>query len=228
MGSLIVLMDSSPGKSPALLALEDRANSHTHAIGSGMAIAGLAMLAVLSALTGDAWKIVSTCIFGATLVLLYTASSLYHAVHRPALRRALRILDHVSISLLIAGTYTPFVLVNLRATVGWWIFAAIWSLALSGVVAELFLTGRFKKLSTLLYVAMGWIIVLAIGPLVRTLPHEALVLLVAGGLSYTLGAAFYLLDRRMPFGHAVWHVFVMGGSVCHFLSIVLGVLPYRG
>lgn len=221
-------MQTPSGKSPALLALEDHANSHTHAIGCGMAIAGLSVLAVSSALTGDAWKIVSCCLFGATLVLLYTASSLYHAVHRPALRRALRVLDHVSINLLIAGTYTPFVLVNLRATVGWWIFGAIWALALAGVVAELFLTGRFKKLSTLLYVAMGWIIVVAIGPLVRTLPIPALVLLVAGGLSYTLGAVFYLLDRRMPFGHAVWHVFVLGGSVCHFLSIVLGVLPYRG
>lgn len=206
---------------------EEWANRLSHGLGLLLGILGLILLLHKGWDQGPQ-ALLSYGLYGTSLVLLYLASTLYHSMGSAVARRRCKLLDHCAIYLLIAGTYTPFVLVNLRATVGWWIFAAIWSLALSGVVAELFLTGRFKKLSTLLYVAMGWIIVLAIGPLVRTLPHEALVLLVAGGLSYTLGAAFYLLDRRMPFGHAVWHVFVMGGSVCHFLSIVLGVLPYRG
>jgi len=220
-------MEARIAKSPALLSLEDRANSFTHAIGSGMCIAGLALLVVLSSLTGDPWKIVSFSVFGATLVLLYTASSVYHAVHRPALRRALRILDHVSINLLIAGTYTPFMLVNLRGPLGWWMFGIIWTLAVIGVVHDLFFTGRFKLLSTLLYLGMGWIVVVIMRPLAQCLPTSGLALLIAGGLSYSLGAIFYLFDKKMPFGHAVWHVFVLGGSVCHFLSIVLGVLPFR-
>ncbi|QQS04891.1 MAG: hemolysin III family protein [Fibrobacterota bacterium] len=217
-------MEPRIGKSLALTDLEDRANSLTHAVGAGIFLAGLALLAVLSVRSGDPWKIVSVCVYGATLVLLFSASALYHSVQSPGLRKAFRVLDHVSIHLLIAGTYTPFALVTLRGPWGWSIFGVIWTLAVAGVVKDLFLTGRYKALSTGLFLLMGWLIVVAIVPLVRQLPPTGLVLLLSGGLAYSIGAVFYLLDKRLPFGHAVWHVFVLGGGVCHFLSIVYGVL----
>lgn len=217
-------MDARIGKSLALVDIEDRANSLTHAVGAGISLAGLALLAVISARTGDPWKIVSVCVYGATMVLLFSASALYHSVRNPGLRRALRVLDHVSIHLLIAGTYTPFALVTLRGPWGWAIFGVIWFLAVAGVVKDIFLTGRFKGLSTVLYLLMGWLIVVAIVPLVRHLPSSGLVLLLSGGLAYSFGAVFYLLDKKLPFGHAVWHLFVLGGGVCHFLSVVFGVL----
>lgn len=211
-------------KSHALADLEDRANSLTHAVGAGFFIAGLALLAVLSARSGDPWKIVSVCIYGATLVLLFTSSAIYHAVRRPALRRAFRVVDHMSIHLLIAGTYTPFMLVTLRGPWGWSLFGTIWALAVAGVVGDLFFTGRFKTLSTILYLLMGWVIVIAIKPLAHRLPMVGLVLLLCGGLAYSLGAVFYILDKKLPFGHAVWHVFVLGAGICHFLSVTFGVL----
>ena len=217
-------MEVQIGKSHALVDLEDRANSLTHAVGAGFFIAGLALLAVLSARSGDPWKIVSVCIYGATLVLLFTSSAIYHAVRRPGLRKAFRVLDHVSIHLLIAGTYTPFMLVTLRGPWGWSLFGTIWALALAGVVGDLFFTGRFKTLSTILYLLMGWVIVVAIKPLAHSLPTVGLVLLLSGGLAYSLGAVFYILDKKLPFGHAVWHVFVLGAGVCHFLSVTFGVL----
>jgi len=218
-------MSSLFEKSPRLLDLEDRANSLTHAVGVGVFLAGLALLAVLSILTHDLWKIASVSVFGISLVLLYGTSTLYHAAREPSVRKFLRVLDHLSIRLLIAGTYTPFLLVNLRGPWGWGLFWTIWGLAAVGIVADLFFTGRAKVLSTLLYIVMGWVIVVAIGPLSRSLPTEALMLLVLGGLAYTLGAVFYLLDSRIPFGHALWHLFVLNGSICHYLAVILGVLP---
>ncbi len=219
-------MEARAGKSLALLSLEDRANSFTHAVGTGMSVAGLAILVVFASVQGDPWKIVSVSVFGTTLVLLYATSSLYHSVHRPQLRKLLRIFDHVSIHLLIAGTYTPFLLVNRRGPTGWTVFGIIWGLAVAGIVKDAFLTGRFKLVSTLLYLAMGWTILAVLRPLSQCVPPLAMVLLLAGGLSYSLGATFYMLDKKLPFGHAVWHLFVLGGSVCHFLSIFLGVLPH--
>lgn len=219
-------MADSTSKSPGLLELEDRANALTHAMGAGICIAGLAVLAVLSASTRDPWKIVSSCVFGATLVLLYSASTLYHSTRAPRLRRAFRVLDHVSIHLLIAGTYTPFLLVNLRDGLGWTLFAVIWGLAMAGVAKDLFLTGRFKFVSTLLYVLMGWVIVVALRQLLDSLSAPGVALLFAGGIVYTLGATFYLLDKRMPFGHAAWHLCVLGGSICHILSVIVGVVPH--
>ena len=191
-------------------------------------MAALGLLAALAGATGDLWKIASVCVYGFANVLLFAASTMYHSARSPSLRRRLRVLDHVSINLLIAGTYTPFLLVNLRASWGWGLFAAIWILALLGVVGELFLAGKFKLFSTLLYLAMGWIIVFAIGPLMQNMSHTGVVLLFAGGVGYSLGAAFYLLDKKIPFGHAIWHLFVLGASVCHVLSVILGVLPYKG
>jgi len=211
-------------KSSILLDLEDRANSLTHAVGAGIFVAGLALIIVLASLTGDPWKIVSVSIYGATLVILYTISTLYHSVKSIKVRRIFRILDHVSIHLLIAGTYTPFMLVSLRGPFGWSIFGMIWGLAVIGIAADVFFTGRFKTLSTVLYLLMGWLIVIALRPLSHVLPTAGLALLFAGGAAYSLGAAFYLFDKRLPFGHMVWHLFVLGGSVCHYLSVVLGVL----
>lgn len=211
-------------KSSILLDLEDRANSLTHAVGAGIFVAGLALIIVLASLTGDPWKIVSVSIYGATLVILYTISTLYHSVKSVKVRRVFRILDHVSIHLLIAGTYTPFMLVSLRGAFGWSIFGMIWGLAVIGIAADVFFTGRFKTLSTILYLLMGWLIVIALRPLSHVLPTAGLALLFAGGAAYSLGAAFYLFDKRLPFGHMVWHIFVLGGSVCHYLSVVLGVL----
>jgi len=211
-------------KSSILLDLEDRANSLTHAVGAGIFVAGLALIIVLASLTGDPWKIVSVSIYGATLVILYTISTLYHSVKSIKVRRVFRILDHVSIHLLIAGTYTPFMLVSLRGPFGWSIFGMIWGLAVIGIAADVFFTGRFKTLSTILYLLMGWLIVIALRPLSHVLPTAGLALLFAGGAAYSLGAAFYLFDKRLPFGHMVWHLFVLGGSVCHYLSVVLGVL----
>ena len=211
-------------KSSILLDLEDRANSLTHAVGAGIFVAGLALIIVLASLTGDPWKIVSVSIYGATLVILYTISTLYHSVKSVKVRRVFRILDHVSIHLLIAGTYTPFMLVSLRGAFGWSIFGMIWGLAVIGIAADVFFTGRFKTLSTVLYLLMGWLIVFTLHRLSQKLPTAGLALLFAGGAAYSLGAAFYLFDKRLPFGHMIWHIFVLGGSVCHYLSVVLGVL----
>lgn len=223
-----VQMNNSPAKTTTLLDLEDRANALTHGVGVGVALSGLVLMAVLSAASRDPWKIASVSIFGATLVLLFVSSMLYHSAADPKRRKALRVLDHISINLLIAGTYTPFLLVNMRANSGWALFWAIWGLALIGTIGELFFTGRFKLLSTVRYILMGWIILVALGPLVASVPFPSVVLLFVGGGVYSLGAVFYMLDKKIPFGHAVWHVFVIGGSVCHLLSVTLGVLPYRG
>lgn len=203
---------------------EELANSLTHGIGAAFGAAALALLAVFSALNGNAWHIVSCSIYGTTLILLYTASTLYHAIPFPRAKRVLKIVDHASIFLLIAGTYTPFLLVTLRGPWGWWLFGAVWAIAAAGIVMKLFWTGRFRYLSTGLYLAMGWIVMIALKPLVCSLPRGGLVLLGAGGLLYTLGTIFYL-RKTMPFGHAIWHGFVLAASICHFFSILLYVIP---
>lgn len=211
-------------KSPALLALEDRANLLTHAIGVGICLAGLALMVVVASAAGDPWKIVSVAVFGATLVQLYASSMLYHATEDPALKRRFQVWDHIAIYFLIAGTYTPFLLVNLRGSWGWPLFWVMWALALGGLVKDLFLTGRSKALSTLLYVLMGWVVLVVMRPLAASLPTSAFVLIFTGGVAYTLGAVFYVLDKKIPFGHAIWHLFVLAASLCHLLAVLLGVL----
>jgi hemolysin III len=211
-------------KSPSLLALEDRANLLTHAIGVGVCLSGFALMVVLAAMTGDTWKIVSASIFGATLVQLYISSMLYHATDTPSLKRKFRVWDHIAIYFLIAGTYTPFLLVNLRGHLGWPLFGVMWALAVGGLVKDLFLTGKSKVFSTLLYILMGWVIVVVMHPLAASLPTSAFVLIFVGGVAYSLGAIFYVLDKKIPFGHAVWHLFVLGASVCHVLAVIFGVL----
>ncbi len=203
---------------------EEIANVATHGAGAILAGAGLALLLVYASLFGNAWHVVSTAIYGATLILLYTASTVYHGVRGTRAKHVAKIVDHASIYLLIAGTYTPFTLITLRGTLGWSLFGAVWGLALLGVGFEAIWVYRPKWLSAAVYLAMGWMVVVATRNLVAALPAPALWLLFGGGLAYSLGTVFYVLVR-VRYMHAVWHLFVLGGSVCHFLSIVLYVLP---
>lgn len=206
---------------------EEFTNSLTHGLGAGLSVAGLVLLIVRSAQHGSAWHVVSTAIFGASLVLLYTASTLYHSLRGERLKQVLQKFDHAAIFLLIAGTYTPFVLVTLRGPWGWSLFGVVWGLAVAGVTLKFWLAGRFRLISTLIYLAMGWLVLVAIKPLVAALPAGGLQLLVAGGLCYTGGAAFYLW-KRLPYHHAIWHLWVLAGSVCHWAAVYLHVVPAGG
>jgi hemolysin III len=203
---------------------EELANTVTHALGALASLAGGAVLVTLTALHGDVWGIVGASVFAASLVLLYAASTGYHAARRARAKARLRVLDHAAIFVLIAGTYTPFTLGGLRGGWGWALFGVTWGLAAAGVTAKLFLTGRYQRLSTGLYVAMGWLALVAAVPMVRAFTTETLAWLVAGGLAYTAGTLFYL-SRRIPYAHAVWHGFVLAGSACHFAAVATHVLP---
>ena len=203
---------------------EEIANSVSHGIGVGLSIAALALLVTFASLMGDPWRIVSFSIYGATLILLYLSSTLYHGFKRPTLKRLFRVFDHAAIYLLIAGTYTPFLLVTMRGAWGWSLFGIIWGLAVTGIVTTVLFMERLRILSVLTYLGMGWMVVIAIRPLVDSLPFGGMVLLAIGGVLYTLGVVFYIL-KRIPFNHAIWHLFVLGGSISHFFSILLYVLP---
>lgn len=203
---------------------EELAHAITHGIGAILSIAGLTLLVVFSALRGDAWHVVSSAIFGTTLVLLYSASTLYHSFPQPNIKRIFRIMDHSAIYLLIAGTYTPFLLVSLRGVWGWTLFGVVWGAAIAGVWFKVFYTGRFPKLSTTLYVVMGWVALVAVKPMMENIPLGGLVLILAGGLTYTMGVVFYVM-HRMIYHHAVWHLFVLGGSILHFFAVLLYVIP---
>ena len=170
------------------------------------------------------WHVVSFNIFGASLIVLYAASTFYHSAKKPELRRRLRVLDHASIYVLIAGTYTPFTLVTLNGQIGFTIFGTSWGLALTGIILKLFFTGKYKLISTLMYVFMGWIIVFAIKPLINNLSSDGLLWLVAGGMAYTIGAILYSI-KKIKFNHAIFHILVLIGSVCHFVSVFLYILP---
>ena len=181
------------------------------------------MLVTLAATRGDGWQLAGAIVFGVALLLLYTASTLYHAIQHPVAKGRLKVFDHCAIYLLIAGTYTPFTLVGLRGSIGWWLFATIWALALFGVVFKLFYTGRFKRLSTLVYIAMGWLVGVAARPMLQALDGATLVWLLAGGIAYTLGTVFYLRPQ-LRYAHAIWHAFVIAGSVCHYTAVMLHLL----
>ncbi len=202
---------------------EEIANAVTHGLGLALSVAGLVLMVVRSARHSDAWAVTSSAIFGATLVLLYTTSTLYHSFSGEELKRLLRKFDHAAIFLLIAGTYTPFLLVSLRGPWGWSLFGVVWGLAAVGVALKFWFTGRFRVLSTLIYIGMGWLVLAAFRPLLAALPRGGLVLLLAGGLCYTGGAAFYLW-KRLPYHHAVWHLWVLAGSGCHWASVFLYVI----
>jgi hemolysin III len=198
---------------------EEMANVLTHGAGALASAVGAAVLLTVAAVQGDPWKVVSSAVFGATLVLLYAASTLYHAARTPRARARLKVLDHCAIYLLIAGSYTPFALVGLRGGWGWTLFGVAWGLAAAGTVFKLFFTGRFPRLSTATYIAMGWLAVVAIVPMVQRLPAATLAWMVAGGVVYTAGTLFYH-SRRIPYAHAIWHAFVIGGSACHFAAVL--------
>ncbi|MDW7740573.1 MAG: hemolysin III family protein [Bacillota bacterium] len=204
--------------------INEIANSITHGIGALLAVAGLVLLVVFAAIKGNAWHVVSFSIYGTTLVLLYVASTLYHSFQEPKLKYIFRIIDHSAIYLLIAGTYTPFTLVTLQGSTGWVLFGVIWGLAITGILYKAFFINRHVVISTLFYLLMGWLIIFSIKDLISSLPVNGLVLLGAGGLSYTLGMIFYAGRERLLM-HAIWHLFVLGGSICHFFAVFLYVLP---
>ncbi len=203
---------------------DELASSVIHGIGVVLSIAGLAVLVTFAGLYADTRAVVSCAVFGSTLVVLYTTSTLYHAIPFARVRPILRRLDHIAIFVLIAGTYTPFTLLALPGAWGWSLFATIWTLALAGSVLELGIPHAPRRLVAVLYVAMGWVGMVAIEPLYHHLQPGGLALLLAGGVAYTLGVPFYLM-RRMPFHHTVWHVFVLAGSILHYLAVLLYVLP---
>lgn len=205
---------------------EEFASALTHGVGAALALAGGGVLIALAALHGDHWQLIASIVFGVSLLLLYVASTLYHAIQHPTAKARLKVFDHCAIYLLIAGTYTPFTLIGLRGQVGWWLFAAIWTLAVLGVVFKLFYTGRFKLLSTAIYIAMGWLVILAIKPLLAALDNWTFGWLLAGGVFYTLGTVFYHRPS-LRYSHAVWHLFVIAGSVCHYVAVMAQVLPVR-
>lgn len=200
------------------------ANSVTHGVGAILAIAGLVVLVVLAATRGTVWHVVSCAIYGSTLVLLYLSSTLYHSLQGRRVKKVFRVFDHSSIYLLIAGTYTPFLLVTLRGGWGWTLFGILWGLTIAGVVFKSLMVDRFPAISTTIYIAMGWLAVFAIKPLVQAISISGMAWIVAGGLAYTLGVVFFALDRKRFF-HAIWHLFVLAGSVLHYIAVLRYVLP---
>jgi hemolysin III len=206
------------------ITIEELANAVTHGLGLALSIVGFVVLLVLAALRGTPWHIVACAIYGSTLVCLYAASTLYHSIPSPRFKRALRIFDHSAIYLLIAGTYTPFLLVNLRGAWGWSLFGVVWGLAAAGIVFKFWFVERFGFLSTSVYVGMGWLVVIAAKPVFAHITAATLVLLLAGGLLYTAGIIFYA-SKRIPYAHAIWHLFVLGGSTCHYFAVLCSVLP---
>jgi len=208
------------------MSIEEVANSITHGIGLVLSLAGLVVLIVLAVLHGNAWHIASCSVYGITLVVLYTASTLYHSARTPRRKHLLRIVDHVAIYLLIAGTYTPFTLINLRGSWGWTLFGLIWSLALLGILSKLCFAHRSTAASTVMYLIMGWLVIIAIKPIVTFIPLGGLVWIFAGGLFYTVGVLFFAWEK-LPFNHTIWHLFVLGGSVCHYFAVMFYVLPVK-
>lgn len=203
---------------------EDFANTVTHAFGLLLSLVGFVALVLMARAYGDVWHVVSCSIYGTTLVVLYLASTLYHSVRGPRWRRALRRLDHACIYLLIAGTYTPFALVNLREDAGWWLFGLAWGFAVLGVCFKVFYTGRFEMLSVLSYLFLGWSVLFVIRSALENIPAGGIAWLLAGGVAYTVGVLFYACQRA-PYAHATWHVFVLIGSACHYLAVMFYVLP---
>ena len=197
---------------------EEKINVLSHGSGLILSVTGLILLVVKASLFGDVWHIVSFSIFGVSLCLLYCASTIYHYSRIPKIRKRLKIFDHASIYVLIAGTYTPIALVTLHGTIGWILFGVAWGSALTGIVLKLFFTGKYNRLSTSMYLLMGWIVVLVAKPLINSLPANGMIWLIAGGIAYTIGAILYSIPS-IKFNHAVFNLFVLIGSFCHFMMI---------
>jgi len=206
---------------------EEIASSVIHGVGLALAMAGLGVLTAFAATRGTPWHVAACSVYGATLILLFGASTVYHAVTQPRVRAVLRVIDHSAIYLLIAGTYTPFTLVNLRGPWGWSLFGAVWGLALAGIVLQTRLLKARLAVSLAIYLLMGWAVVAVIGPLLHSVAPGGLVLLAAGGLAYTLGSVFYAW-KSLPWGHPVWHLFVLAGGVLHYFAVLFYVIPLAG
>lgn len=202
---------------------EEIANALTHGLGIFLSIAALVVLVVFSAIYGDAWKVTASAIYGASMIVLYTASTLYHIFSRTRAGAGLNMFDHISIYYLIAGTYTPFVLVNMRGAWGWSIFGVIWGCAVIGTVLKLIYGNKFRKVSTIIYLCMGWMILIAIWPFVKSVETGGIILVAAGGMAYSLGVIFYKW-KSLRFNHAIWHVFVLAGSILHFFAVLFYVV----
>jgi hemolysin III len=208
------------------LPVEEIANCVTHGVGLVLSIAGLIALVSVAYLYGGALQIVSGSVYGASLVILYTASTLYHGARGLRAKRLLRVVDHCCIYLLIAGTYTPFTLVTLRGVWGWTLFGLVWGLALAGILFRILFGDGHRAVAVASYVLLGWLCVIAVKPILATVPTGAILWIVAGGIAYTSGVAFFA-SERIRHGHAIWHLFVLGGSICHFMAVVLYVLPTK-
>lgn len=215
---------SPTGSGPTSTLGEEIANSVTHGVGAALAVAGLVVMVVFASLTRDPWQVVACSVFGGTMVVLYTASTLYHSISQPRTKAMLRVFDHCAIFLLIAGTYTPFTLINLRGPWGWSLFGVVWGCALAGIVLRTVIGNRWRALSVVLYVIMGWVAVVAVKPLLGAVEPGGLILMVLGGLAYTVGIVFYAW-RKLPYHHAIWHGFVLVGSALHFFAILFYVVP---
>jgi len=203
---------------------EERINILSHVLGFVLSVVALVLLVRHASINGDVWHVISFSVFGVSLMILYAASTVYHSAKNPQFRKKMRIVDHASIYVLIAGTYTPFTLVTLNGFTGWVMFGVTWGMAVIGITLKLFYTGRYDSISTLMYVFMGWVIVFAIGPLIDNLSSDGLFWLVAGGMAYTTGAILYSIEK-IKFNHAIFHVFVLTGSFCHFVSVYFYILP---
>lgn len=202
---------------------EELWNAITHGLGAILSVVGGTVLITLAALKGNPWQLISAIVFTMALLLLYTASTLYHSIPHISAKQKLKVFDHCAIYILIAGSYTPFTLIGLRGHGGWWLFGIVWTLALAGVIFKLFYTGRFKLVSTLIYIGMGWMVVFAIKPMLQNIDATTLIWLFTGGIFYTLGTVFYM-SKKIRYTHAIWHVFVMLGSASHFIAISRQVL----
>jgi hemolysin III len=208
------------------LLIEEIANSFTHGIGLVLSLAGLAVLIFLAWNKGDKLHIIGCSIYGATLVMVYAASTLYHGVRNPRIKHIFRLFDHTAIYLVIAGTYTPFTLINLRGFWGWTLLALVWSLSLFGIAFKIAFVNRYKAVSMALYLIIGWLAVIAAKPIISSIPLGCLILIASGGAAYMTGLVFYAWER-LPFSHAIWHVFVIVGSICHYCAVVFYVLPVK-
>ncbi len=205
---------------------EEIVHAISHGAGVILSIAGLSWMLYLSIGTSDPWRIIASGVYGISLISLFLASTLYHALHASPRKHLFKLLDHCAIYVLIAGTGTPFLLVAMRGDTGWWLLGTIWTLAMAGILTKLWLRHRYPRLSLISYLLMGWFLVIAAPQLADAIGANAMAWLIAGGVSYTVGALFYMA-KRLYFSHAIWHLFVLAGGVCHFLAVVWYVLPVR-
>ncbi len=205
---------------------EEIANAITHGVGAVLSLAGLVVMVALAALHSGVWQVIGCSIYASSLLILYLISTLYHSLTHAGAKRVFQILDHCSIFLFIAGSYTPFLLVNLHGGWGWSLLGIVWGIAVLGIIFKILYIGRDEIVSVIVYITMGWLILVAIKPLMEHITHQGLDLLVAGGLFYTIGVVFYALEK-LPYNHSVWHIYVMAGSACHYFAILYAVLPAR-